>query len=612
MREEKHQMVDVDGSVFEWNKDSLAILRNLCDVYTEFVPPVDNVLLPDVPTERIAWELACRPNIKGEPNRILFLPMIKEAVLDPHPFKQYLWARQWGKTTEFATELAFAASTNYDYDQTYINFELEALKTFSDNKFRKDVFAHYPMSEYIEGVSRYGSLSKVSLKTRSTIDMITALHGWKHAQGKSNRRIVIDEGNDIDWTGWFNLRETQADTMGDTLIGGIGGYADTHYHRIWLTTNQMEWKYKRGEPYKGYENMSWRRELEEACFDKNGIVYNDAMKEILDGDWVAKVAKNYSRHGYYLPQTLNPRIPLTREDALNLYHVPEEFSIQAKLEDPELTQIDFRRNVMAEFVEGELKPISTKMLLALFDKNVGLTKADDVDHEAGKVYVGIDWGGGTKTIVWIWQCLDNKAPIFKTLWIEKVETNDIQKQIEICKNLCDAYEAKKIVVDAGGGVAQVQAMQKYYGRRCIRTSYNVRPELPMPRRIELQKFNREMRYVIDRTFSIDRIIDLMKYQVKEGDMTSSRFILPGADFEKVKWIIAQFVAIEGEQASLKSTGQTYIRYTHKDTEPDDALHACNYAYIAWYLGRSSGKIEFFDLKPKDPFGDEYEPASGAR
>lgn len=67
----------------------------------------------------------------------------------------------------------------------------------------------------------------------------------------------------------------------------------------------------------------------------------------------------------------------------------------------------------------------------------------------------------------------------------------------------------------------------------------------------------------------------------------------------------QFVAIQGEEAKLKATGQTYIKYTHLDTEPDDALHACNYAYIAWFLGRSTGGIEFFDLKPKDPFDDGY-------
>ncbi len=41
------------------------------------------------------------------------------------------------------------------------------------------------------------------------------------------------------------------------------------------------------------------------------------------------------------------------------------------------------------------------------------------------------------------------------------------------------------------------------------------------------------------------------------------------------------MALEGELNNLKSTGQKYIKYTHKDSEPDDALHACNYAFIGW-------------------------------
>jgi len=600
----KKQLIDEHGKILQFDENTLTNLANVCDVFPDFYDRDPTIILPDIPTDRIRWELNCRAYIKGEPNRIEYMPMIKEMLLDPHPYKIEILARQWGKTTGFASELAYRGSTHYDYDQTYVNFELESLKTFSDNKFRKDVFAVYPLSEYIEGVSKWGSMTKVTLKTRSTIDMVTALNNWRHLQGKSNETLIVDEGQDIDWTNFDNARETLADTMGDLIIGGIGGFVDTQYHRMFMSSNQMEWKYDRGEPYKGYENMSWRRELEEQCFDKNGLVYNDAMKEIVRGKWVAKVPKNYAIHGYTISQPLNPRIPLTRRDATELYHVAESFSIEAKQEDPDTTTNNFLRNIMAVFVEGELKPITTKMILSLFDKNVSLTKAEDVDHNAGRIYVGVDFGGGGKTIIWIWQCLDDKGPIFKLLWVEKVETNDFRKQTEIAINLIDAYEADKVVADANPA-QQCQPLQQHFGRRVIRNSYQVRPEKPIPTRLEMQKLRREMRYLIDRTFSIDRIIDLIRYGYKDAGVTLPRMILPGADMAKVKWIIPQFTCIEGTEENLKSTGQTYIKYSHKDSEPDDALQACNYAYIAWYLGRSSGKVEFFDLKPKDPYQDGY-------
>jgi len=559
--------------------------------------------LPELPKDRLEWEYYCRKLIKGEPNRLKYLPMLIDVVQDQHPFKFLLWGRQWGKTTMIASDLAFAATTNYDYDQTYFNFKLDTLRTFSNNKFRQDVFGTLPLSRYIKSTGvNYGAMNKVEIYTRSIIDMLLPGPKWENSQGKSNKRMIIDEGQDHNWENFQNARETQADTMGDTVIAGIGGFVDTDYYNLWKSTNQMKYIYKRGENYLGYENMSWRADLE---FDGDGLVYADYMIDIQDGKWVPEAPEIFARHGYYLPQTYNPRIPLTISDAVEKYHVSPEWSIEYKLNDPNYTQVDYRRNVLAEMVEGELKPITTKDMLNLFDKTQSLTKADDVDHSNGDVIIGIDWGGGGKTIIWIWQCIDETAPIFKLLWVEKVETNDTKEQEEICINLIDAYEADFICIDAGGAPDRVQAIQSRYGTRSVRVTYTVRPEKPTPTREELIKQESEMRYVIDRTFSINRIIDLIKHPYIEKDFKSNRIILPGADYESIKWVVKQFVALEGEKANLKSTGQTYIKYIHKDSQPDDALQACNFAFIGWdvWKSRSPGSITFTQFHIPDPFGD---------
>lgn len=562
--------------------------------------------LPTIPHDRLQWEYHCRPLIKGEPNRLKYLPLLVDVVEDKHPFKFLKWGRQWGKTTMVASDLAYYATTNYDYDQTYFNFKLDALRTFSNNKFRQDVFGTPPLSKYLKSLgNNVGSINKVETRTRSIIDMLLPGEKWENSQGKSNKRIVIDEGQDHDWTNFQNARETQADTMGDTIIAGIGGFVDTDYYNLWKSTNQMNYKYKKGENYLGYENMSWRADLE---FDSEGLVYGDYMIDVQDGKWVPDEPKNFARHGYLLPQTFNPRIPLSIESAINDYKVSPEWSIEYKLKDPNYTQVDFRRNVLVEDVEGELKPITTKDMLKLFDKTVSLTKAVDVDFEAGNVIIGIDWGGGGKTIVWVWQCLDDKAPIFKLLWAEKIETADTDEQRDICFNLIDAYQADFICIDAGGAPDRVQAIQKRYGRRTRRVSYHPRPEKPLPTREEEHKQESELRYVIDRTFSIDRIINLIKHPYKSKDFESNRIILPGENQEELKWIVKQFVALEGEKAKLKSTGQTYIKYIHKDSEPDDALQACNYAYIGWDLLRGMGTSHYGGSISSKP--DNSYPANG--
>ena len=542
--------------------------------------------LPEIPKDRIEWELYCRSIIKGEPNRIKYLPMIMEVAQDAHPFIFLFWARQWGKTTLFGSTLAFNASTHESFDQTYINFELESLKTFSDNKFRKDIFRYYPLSEYMLGFSSFGSMTKVQLKTGSTVDMITSLHNWSHAQGKTNKVIVIDEGQDHDWKGWFNLRETQADTMGDTLIGGIGGYLDTQYHRIWKTTNQMEWKYEHGEEYKGYPNMSWRRELERNCFDEKGIVYDQAMVDALQGKWKPQVPRNFSRHGYHLSQLQNPRIPLLEVDAIELYHVPPEFSIEAKLKDPDYTQSEFRRYVLAEFVAGDEKPITEETMYKLIDKTIGFTPSNRVDHELGEVFLGADWGGGPKNVLWVMQCLDNEIPIFKLLFAAKLSGQTSDEKYQTVRNVIEAYEVKQAVIDALGDPHPVEQLQLYFGQRCIKNFYISRPARPLPvTEAERRKHSRHNLYEIDKTYSLDVLVDLIKIHSPIGP----RLILPGRNFREIEWIIKQFV---NEQVEFFVTPgrQQQRRYYTPDPKlnPDDALHAFNYARIAWFIHRNKG------------------------
>ena len=134
MQRKNNAMIDEHGKAFRWDENSLKLLAKNCDGFGDYFSRVEEVLLPDIPSEIVAWNYVCRPYIKGEPNRLKYLPMILKVMKDEHPWIQLLWARQWGKTTLFSTILAFAASTNYDYDKTYVNFELEALKKFSYNK----------------------------------------------------------------------------------------------------------------------------------------------------------------------------------------------------------------------------------------------------------------------------------------------------------------------------------------------------------------------------------------------------------------------------------------------------------------------------------------------
>ena len=548
--------------------------------------------LPPLPKDRVEWELYCRAVVKGVRNRLRLRPMMMKIVKDEHPFKMLLLARQWGKTTLMATELAYRASTKEHYDQTYFNFKDANLKTFTETKFRQDVFGHEPLSKYVSGISKLGSKNQIVLKTHSSIDMMLPSENWQNAQGKSLGRMVVDEANDINWTGFNNARQTQADTMGDTLIGGVGGFKTTKYEQLWKTTNQMEYKFRRGENYLGYPNNSWRADLE---FNDEGLIEDEYLLDVLDGDYEPTLPKNFSRHGYHLDQVANPRIPITMESAINDYHVSPEWSLEWQIKkDPYYDPLEFARNNMALFVQGDEKPFTEEIMLNLVDKNLSFVPSDRVDHSLGDVYVGADWGGGPKTVVWVWQCINNEGPVFRLLFAARLAGQTSDEQYQTVRNIIDAYGVKQAVVDSGGGTHQVEQLMKYYGPRCLRNVYLTRPERPMPDIKEMIKLRRDNVYQIDRTYSIDAVKNLVTIPFESNGQLTPRIILPGADYSKIDWIIDQFCNEQVELINIGTARRPYRRYFIEDQKltPDDALQACNFARIAWAIsqGKATGHM----------------------
>ena len=125
------------------------------------------------------------------------------------------------------------------------------------------------------------------------------------------------------------------------------------------------------------------------------------------------------------------------------------------------------------------------------------------------------------------------------------------------------------VMDAGGGTYQVQELQKVFGHDLTKALYMIRPQEPY----ELKDVWEKNLIQVDRTFSIETLIDIIKNQ---------NLVIPAQEMNKVEWIIDMFTAIEAETATIRAGG-SHTRFIHDDANPDDALHAFNYAKLANYL-----------------------------
>jgi len=488
---------------------------------------------------------------------------------DEHPVIVLDMARQEGKTTYGGGRLAYYG-TKVHTKSVYVTFEDESLRSFSNDKYRGSILHtdNPELYKIVKGAdSGKGAMSRVEFLTNSSTSLVTHANDFHHVEGKSADFIFYDEIQNLNLAALMKAKESQAWTKGKELYAGIGGFIGTEHHKLWLSTNQMEWHYNK-------EN--WRDGLE---YNPEGFVWGEYLIDLLSGEWIAKAPNNWTRHGYHLPQEMFPNIPLTIHDAVHKYKVSEERSVEWKrLNYPANF---YQRHVLANFVKGAVKPFTKEALFKLIDRNLSFTRPEDVDRKLGKVYASTDWGGGGRafTVPLIVQCLHPKAPVFKVLYIDRMDEANVEKQADRFINICDAYEVDKITIDAGGGPRQAQKVETTFADRCTKITYITRPDVPLPREGELPKLREENRYIIDRTYSIDRLKGLVDDPYLQGKYAFPRIILPGADLEKISWVIEHFEAVEGEIVKLKSTGQDYIKYTHDPGKPDDAVHAFNYMWI---------------------------------
>lgn len=284
-------------------------------------------------------------------------------------------------------------------------------------------------------------------------------------------------------------------------------------------------------------------------------------------------------------QIWEPKSLLT--PGISSYHITQYMASWIRPEEIEYkhatyTPRRFANEIDGWWYKGARKPLTNPEMRFLFDRSLTLLPPNEVDYTLGDLYMGVDWGGGINayTIPWIWQCLDDKVPRFRLIYVQKIEERSTEKQAEMIGKLLDAYHIKQGVMDVGGAPYQVQKIEERYAERMIKCSYMSRPENPF------EIISEENRISVDRTWTIESIIDLITRPETNPAITNGvpRICIPAKNLEWVEWIIDHFTCIEAESVIL-SSGKKYVRYIHPQESNDDALHACNYAYLAWLIQR---------------------------
>ena len=511
--------------------------------------------------------------------------------------QRYVIARQRGKTSLIGNKLAFEATSNAESWQLYCTYEDESKKTFVGAKYRQSVYGGKDnfLAGFVNGKT-LGSMNHMDFLNGSKQDFVTHNHDFTHVEGKSTDYNFLDEWQYLNMAAYNKLLLASSWTQGRTLFAGIGGYIGTKHHKGWLESNQMEWV---------YDNPKWRDELkflgyncevlleDEFTIGKSRLVWGNYMKVKLTGKWVSKANHDSPVHGYHMGQEIFPNVPVTENDAMQKYKVSIKWSLQWLKNN--LSYDEYMRHVRAMYIKGAAKPFLREDIEKLFDKSASLVPATSIDKTKGPILAGIDLGGGNKayTIIWIAQRIHPTAPIFKTLYVRRIKEKDVEKQADMLISLINAYEVDQVGIDAGGGTRQVQKLQDTFGPRVVRINYypQGRPEFPLPKPEEIDQLRYDNRYMIDRTYAIEQLRDLMTRYHVQGQHTFPRMIipfntgLPGFTDVDNDWLIDNFEAVEGVMVLRK--GRETMVYEHDETEPDDAMHALVYLYIAHLLKNSN-------------------------
>lgn len=410
--------------------------------------------LPKLPKNRLKWIEEARPVVDGRPRNFLIAPMWEDVYLDNHGFVMVVAGRQVYKSTYCTDELACESTANDGRQVCYVTHSGTSLTTFSTQRLRVGTFLQNPILAQFPRRD-IGSVGEISMKNNSTIYMTTDNHEYRKVEGKSLALTILDEAQYHAIDHLPRVREAMSATKGKLKVLGIGGEAGSPYERLWASTDQRKWE---------YDDSLWREKLQ---FDENGLVVGEYLKNILKGKWIPQKPENYLQHGYHMPQTIFPTIPLTMDDAIEKYKVAPEYSLEWK--EKAYSNAVWNMHVMGEFYKAMRRPVTREMVLACMEpyRNVGLSTAEEIaklkdehGHEI-RIALGVDFGSGPSnslTVISImihWKKSDRYHLAF-------IERRPAEHQLDQAEYIVDLFKRAKCdigVGDLGYGQIQVKVIQ---------------------------------------------------------------------------------------------------------------------------------------------------------
>lgn len=568
---------------------------------------VSELATTQLPTDCLEWISQARPIVEGRPRNFLPFPFWKEIYKDNYPFKMIMGGRQIFKSTYITDMLACEATSIPGVQVCYVTFSQQSQTSFSKQKLQIGTFNQNPiLSKYPR--HKIGNVGEISMKNGSTIYCTIHTNAYRNVEGKSLNHCILDEAQYQNMEHAQKVVQTMMATHGKLTIAGIGGESGSAYEKYWKNSDQREWI---------YDDPNWRNKLQ---FDQNGLVVGEYLNGVLHGRWIPQKPENTICHGYHLPQTIFPTIPLTMDDALHYYKINPMFSIEYQKKNN--SDSFFKTNVLGEFYKSTARPVTPEMVLACMNpyKYLGLSRPQevlefkDLYQDRIKVSMGVDFGSGSpsNTVVAIlveWILYGGQ----KRLHLAYLEKRPAENQLDQAEYLCNLFKAYRCDIgigDLGYGAIHVKIIQnggsnrltgvqfsgagsdKFIGCRTI--SDETKPLQVFDEKTD-EHGDKTNSVSIDKTTSIQQFIDMLGTYVShplrslEENLRRPTLLIPYKNDYHVDWLINDFTSITRKDlAEIENVIDPRQKTKREFNHPKDSVMAIIYAMKALELNPKWG------------------------
>jgi len=584
------------------------------------------IQLPTLSKDILTWCKQARPLVDGKARTIL--PFWKDIYNDNHNNKIIVAGRQVFKSTYCTDVLAQEATTKDNTQILYCTYDEINLAGFSRQRLQYGTFEQNAVLK--EFPRNYlGNVGEISLKNHSTIYLTTDHGAYHHVEGKSAEHIMLDEAQYQEMESFDKVTLTMSMTQGKITVLGVGGESGSAYEELWLRSNQAEWEFD--DPY-------WREKLQFGWFTdptlkikKYGFIVGDYLQDVCKGRWrIPDHAKSNTHwHGYHIPQTMMPQIPLTIKDALEKYNTDPMYSLEFRRKH--MAPFLYSSHIMGEFYHAERRPITREMIQKCMQpypylkqlEPLEIASIKDAYGDKVKIAMGVDFGSGrtSKTVIAILIFWDmqrtSKVEKQKTrVQVAMLQPRPQEHQLDQAQYITELfYEAKCDigVGDLGYGAIQVKVIQDggadrisgalfsgvgsnmFYGCRTV--SDETKPLLEFQKKVDEHGEIRES-IKIDKTTSIQEYVDFMGEQIPhptrpyEQHLIRPRLMIPNHpdEIDQLSFIFPDWTSLTRKDLpeTLDEAKEDKRQKARKEfNHPSDSLMAMIYALKGGDHGRQA-------------------------